>query len=336
MTGRTCTSNPGGISIRATNPLGLQNLALGGAFSGTGTGVGAAVAVNVLTITTKATIGNDADVDATGAISIAAESSLKSLDVFAEDVPLLGNITAMSVAVGGALSGGSAAVGGSVLVDVFTITTQASIGTSARINRDVTPGAGQDISVTATDTTEISSGAGGLGGSLGSAGVGAGIVVEVITKDVRAFIGQGADATAAGNVTITATSSEDILMIVASAGASSTAGVSASIVVVVLTVGARAYIESAAGTGTASTVLAGGDMTITASDTADKIELIAGGAAFGGSAGVGVSIVVFVKTTTVRAFIGLDDDPGHRPGPRRTRPRPRARASRRGARPASP
>ena len=49
-------------------------------------------------------------------------------------------------------------------------------------------------------------------------------------------------------------------------------------------------------------------MTIAASDSADKLELYAGGLAFGSSGGVGASIVVLVRTPVVRAFIGVDDD----------------------------
>ncbi|MEA3511109.1 MAG: hypothetical protein U9R51_06700, partial [Actinomycetota bacterium] len=299
------TSNPGGINMVASAPIGLQNIAFSGALGDTA--VGAAVGVNVLVIHTKAFIDTGADVDATGAINIDASASLSPMDMFEEDIPIIGNITVSSVVAGGALSGGDVAVGGSVLVDVFELETHAYIagGVNANLRVAGTPGQ-QHISVTAVDDTHLVNGAGGLGGSTGSVGVGAGVVVEVIVKDVRAYIGAGTDARADGNVTITGMSSETLLDIAASIAASNTAAISASIVVAVVTNGTRAYIESTSGNTTR--VLANGNMTIEATDTGD-IQLYAGGLAVSaGSAGVGVSTAILVKTSTTEAFIGSTVD----------------------------
>src|SRR5439155_26153157 len=164
-----------------------------------------------------------------------------------------------------------------------------------------TGGALQSVTVSAIDNTSVTNIAGALGLTTGSAGVGLGIVVEVILKDVRAYIGHSARVFAAAAVSIQATSTERILAIAASAGASPSGGVAGSIIVAVVLTGTRAYVESS--TGSASTVHAGGNMTIAASDSADKLELYAGGLAFGSSGGVGASIVVLVRTPVVRAFI---------------------------------
>ncbi len=298
-------TSTGNVTISANNAMGLQNLALSGALS-TSVGVGASVAVNVLTVNTKAYISN-ATVNATEQIIVSASSSLVPLDVFASDVPLIGNINVTSVVIGGALSDGDVAVGGSVLVDVFNIDTHAYIASGAQINQTATPGSNQSISITATDSTIVKNGAGGLGGATGSVGIGAGVIVEVINKDVRAYIGKVSTVNADANVAIQSTSFEEILNVAATIGASNTAGISASIIVVVLNNGSRAYIESEFGF--SSTVHAGGNMTISASDSADKVQLYAGGLAFGSSAGVGVSTSILVKTTVVRAFVGVDDDP---------------------------
>ena len=178
------------------------------------------------------------------------------------------------------------------------------------MNRDIVGGSGQTITLLASDTTRLVNGAGGLGGSTGNVGIGAGIVVGVITKDTRAYIGWGADVAAGGSISITSTSVEDLLNIAASIGASNSVGVSASIIVGVITVGSRAYISS--NSGAPSSVLAGGDLTIAASDDA-KIGFYAGGLAVGSSAGVGVSSATQVRNSTVLAFVGTEDDGNRKP-----------------------
>src|SRR5690606_18090835 len=125
----------------------------------------------------------------TGTISLDADSSLDPMELFEDDIPLIGNVEITSLDLGGAVSGdsGGVAVGGSAVVDVLTFTTTARIGDGAQINQDgLTPGADQSLSITASDTTKLAGGAGGLGGTLGNAGVGIGIAVHVVTKDTRA------------------------------------------------------------------------------------------------------------------------------------------------------
>ena len=130
----TITADAGGITMNASTPMAMQNVAASGALGDTA--VGAAVAVNVFTISTLATIGDDADIDASGAISLNALSSLDPMDLFEEDIPVIGDLAVTSVAVGGAVSGssGGVAVGGSVVVDVILTTTTARIGDRADIN----------------------------------------------------------------------------------------------------------------------------------------------------------------------------------------------------------
>ena len=77
-----------------------------------------------------------------------------------------------SVAVGGSAGGGDAAVTGSVVVDVISLTTQAWIGDGAQINQ-TTPsgGAPQTITVSAEDNTKLTNVAGALALTEGSAGI---------------------------------------------------------------------------------------------------------------------------------------------------------------------
>ena len=188
--------------------------------------------MSVISLTTTATIGSNATVNATEQITVEADASLGS--AVAITLPLVGDVSGMSFAAGGALSNGDVAIGGSVVVEIIAIVTTASIGSGAQVNQTATPGANQSIVVSASDTTEMLDGAGGLGASTGSVGIGAGIVVIVINKDVRASIGANANVKAARDITVEATPSEDLVAFAVSVGASTSAGVSASIIVVVL------------------------------------------------------------------------------------------------------
>ena len=297
--------------------MGLQNIAASAA-AGTKAAVGAAAAINIVTNTTEAFLDANAQSDATGATSITAHASYGPV-VAIIPIPLIGanvSLTLSSLAIAGGVSTGNAAVGGSVIVDVLTFHTHAYIGNGAKVNLNTTHGPNlhpnQSLTISATDDTAITNGAGGLGVAIGTAGIGIGIVVDVVNKDDQAYIGTSADVLMDGSVSISAITTEPVLLIAASAGGAGTVGIAGSIVVFVLdqgsdsTKGTRAFINAA------SIVHAGGSMTLVATDNADpandQTQLYAGGLAFGGTAGVGVSITTLVKTTTVDASIGAGSD----------------------------
>jgi hypothetical protein len=123
----------GDIGVVAQNAIGLQNLALSGAASRGGAAVGGAIVVNVFPeITTTAfidaTVIDQTQVDALGETKVSAKSYLKEAPGI--PVPIIGTLPKFSsVAVAGGASTGGAAVSGSVIVDVFIITTNASIAT---------------------------------------------------------------------------------------------------------------------------------------------------------------------------------------------------------------
>ena len=112
-------------------------------------------------------------------------------------VPVIGTLPAFSsVAVAGGASTGGAAVSGSVIVDVMFITTSASINAGTLINQHPErlsdrSGSGQTLKVLAQDDSSFTNIAGGLDFSTSGAGVGIGIVVDVIDKQVTATIGDG-------------------------------------------------------------------------------------------------------------------------------------------------
>ena len=185
-------TSTGAVSVAATAPLGLQSLALAGAFSQDGNAVGAAIVVNILRdvdtqafIDSDTTAGGTTHVDATGALSVTATASLAPI-VPDSGLDFLTFPAITSVAVSGGAGTGDAAVGVSPIVDVFFLKTKAYIGDGARINQaGALGGSGQTITVAAQDDTEIVNVAGALGATTGSAGVGLSIVVRSLRRRHR-------------------------------------------------------------------------------------------------------------------------------------------------------
>ena len=307
----------GGITVHATAFLGLQSLALAGGVSIGGTAVGASLVVNLLQdFTTSAFIdsgtgvGSITHADATGAIQVKAEAHLHPL----VPDPAVTKITfpaLMSVAVAGGAGTGNLSVSGSIVIDVWDLTTKAYIADGAQVNQTTAGGTGQTVEVSSIDDTDVVNVAGALSLSSSGAGVGIGLIVSVVNKDVRAYIGKSADVNSGGDVTIHATSTEDWDMIAVNGAASAnSAAVTGSIIVVVVNAGSgppgvSAYVDGAAGEG--SSVHSAQDVDVQASNTVDML-LLAGGLAFGSSAGIGVSAAVLVRTDRAKAWIGRDAD----------------------------
>ena len=182
------------------------------------------------------------------------------------------------------------------------MTTQAYIADGARVNQSTAGGAPQTIAINAEDDTKIVNVSGALALSEGSAGVAVSIIVEVIDRDVNAYIGKSARVSAGGDMTIQAKSKEELFELVVAGGASESAGVAGSILVLALNKAGShstsAYVDDYA------VVHAGGKLEISASDVADKLNLASGNVAIGGgSAGVGASVVVVVRDGVVDAAV---------------------------------
>ncbi|MGZ3438561.1 MAG: beta strand repeat-containing protein, partial [Polyangia bacterium] len=290
------------VDVEASQNIGLQNLAVAAALSTSGTAVGGAFVVNILpAVQTQAFIDAGAVVDAAKALTVKATSSINPI----VPDPKITKITlpaVSSIAVAGGAGGGDAAVTGSVIVDVFSITTQAWIADNAQINQSGPLGtSAQTIDVEVTDTTHLINVAGALALSEGSAAVGVSIIVDVIDKDVGAWIGKTAHVSAGGDMSVSASSTENLFELAVAGGASEGAAVTGSILVVVLneagTHSTTAFIDNGA------VVHAGGKVAVSASDAAD-LTLSSGNVAIGGgSAGVGASVVVLVRNGTVDAAV---------------------------------
>jgi hypothetical protein len=292
----------GNLNVNANTTLGLQTLAGGAAFNpGNGTVVGGSIAIAIMTgSSTKAFIEGNAD--AAGAMSITADTEFNPLTVV--HIPLINqDITLTTLAVAGGATTGDVGVAAAAAVNVFSVSTWAYIGPNAQINNDTqditaTPGA-QSLTIHATDNTTIRDLAGSLGLSSGSTGVGAGLDVNVITKDTRAYIGSNAMVSTNSFVTVMADATNDVVSVVANGTGGSDVGVSVGAAVYVFTsgTGTHAYIDSGAH------VTAGGDVSITATSPL-TIKLVAGSLGFGGTAGVGADNTTLVYNDTVEAYIG--------------------------------
>ncbi len=304
----------GGIGLSASNPMGLQALAASGAITTSGSGVGAGIIVQYVDTTTLAhidsSVAKPTTIDARGAILGSATTSISTLPApeLSSSLPDLPEFTA--VAIGAAAGGGDVAIGGSIIIDVVNRTTQAFLGDGAVVNQHIPTAAAQDLAFTASDQTTFIELAGAIALTTGSAGVGFALIVGVHNKDVRAYVGKNVTADVGGSVWLGATAGETFTEIAAGAGASGDAAVLGSFVVLIVNQGSsapgtRAYVDGGSAR-TATTLRARGSMTIAASDPVD-MTLFAGNIGGGGSAGVGVSPVVFVRTGIVDAFIAARD-----------------------------
>ena len=208
-------------------------------------------------------------------------------------------------------SGGeTAGVAGSVIVDVLGDKTMAHIDNGTRVNCAVadscanggTPSGTQGVAVSAMDTTHITSAAGQLTVG-GTAGVGAGVDVEVVSKDTEASIGNAGMMQAKGNVTVDATSSENVLSISVGGGFAGTVAVNVNVGVPVYSVTTRAFIADGTSPSDGAQVFAGGSVRVAADETL-SLNSIAGNISASGTAAVGAAVAVPVVTKNTDAYIG--------------------------------
>jgi hypothetical protein len=237
-------------------------------------GLGASATVSTTNKTVEASIGNGADVTATGDVDVTAQTS-DNLYLFA----------------GGGAYGESVGFMGSAVVNTITNTTEATVG-AATVS-------GDNVNVTASDTLNIIDGAGALSGS-SSAAIGAAGDVEVIGTSsnpltVTAAIAPNASVTASNNANVTATQSQSIVSVAVDGGASGDATVVGS--------GAVLNINTQTTAASNGNVGVGNVFDVNADRTGD-ITTVAGDLAISGNAGVGLSISFVDKTDSVDASIG--------------------------------
>ena len=200
-------------------------------------------------------------------------------------------------AVTGAASG-TASVTLSGEVSVHDTDTRAWIGDRSEVNPDNTGAHAQQSVLVAAGNDSFHLGIAGALSASGTVGVGVGADVAVMNHDTRAWIGADTLTHTRRDVSVLATSTQEVVSISASLGASGTVGVSGSVSVLSFDNTTWAWIGSGA------KVDAGGNLRVEASDDTDTT-LIAGTVALGlagGGVGGGVGVTVIDKDT--RAWIG--------------------------------
>ena len=203
-------------------------------------------------------------------------------------------------------AGGSVAVAVSAGVNVIDNDTRAYIGQNALVNDDTSTGNGdQSVNVAAGSDFAHIAFAGAIAG--GAVGVGPAASITVLSNTTEAYIGwdgavqnpQTANATAKArnDVLVAAHQTEDMLLVGIGFGGG-TVGIGAGVDVLSIDNDTRAAI------GPNSTVFAGGDVFVNASDITDFDVLSGGGGA--GLAGVGGAVGVTVVTKDTQAWIDSD------------------------------
>ena len=243
-------------------------------------GAGIANVTLVKNDTIASTIGNDATITTHGSTGLYFDATLP------EDVT--------SVAIGA--GGGGVGLAGAVTVNDWTDSTTASIGDGGSITAtgQITTG----ISVTASNTTQLTSSAAVV--AIAGVAVGVGVDIGIIGKTTTATLG-GSNDQADGDVIVKATSSEAINSIVAAATGSPDAALSGVASVDLLSATTQADIDSG------SSVTAQGNIQVAADESTQHLGLSGSANVSGGVSGGLVAVVpVFTKTTS--AFIGANSN----------------------------
>ena len=239
--------------------------------AGSFAGAGAAGAHSIAT-DTKAYIGNQADVEGTGAISVTAKDETK-----------------LTTAAGSGAASGNTGVGLTAAVEVVDKKVEASVGDGATVKGDALTVQAENTSESVTEAVGL-----GAGGTVGLAGAAS---ETFVTHKTDAHVGKGAKVTAANGAAILADSKFTQGAAAGSVGAAGTVGVGISNATVSMNAVTKAYADDGA-------VISGGKkVKIAADHTSDlTYATIAGGV--GGTAGVSGSVGVNVLTTETKAYAG--------------------------------
>ncbi len=265
-------TNASAVHVDAASTEHMTSIAAtlaGGA--GSFAGAGAAGAHSIAT-DTKAYIGNQADVEGTGAISVTANDETK--------------LTTMA---GSGAASGNTGIGLTAAVEVVDKKVEASVGDGATVK-------GDDLTVQAENTSESVTAAAGLGAG-GTVGLAGAASETFVTHKTDAHVGKSAKVSVAKGAEILADSKFTQGATAGSVGAAGTVGVGISNATVSMNAVTKAYADDGA-------VISGGKkVKIAADHTSDlTYATIAGGV--GGTVGVSGSVGVNVLTTETKAYAG--------------------------------
>ena len=200
--------------------------------------------------------------------------------------------------------GGSATVGvsGNAAVNIIDTETKAYTGESSALSADE---AGDGISITASDTTELHGGNGGA--AIGISGGGAGVAVGVtnLKKNTSAYADQNAKLDSKGQVAISAKNKEDIANVTVQVAGGAYAGLAGAVNVMNLSASTKAYTDTGVQINQANKASGryGGDISVKADHALKMTSAVGGAAASGGASGGAAVDVANIKTQT-NAYIG--------------------------------
>lgn len=239
--------------------------------AGSFAGAGAAGAHSIAT-DTKAYIGNQAEVEGTGAISVTASDETK-----------------LKTMAGSGAASGNTGVGLTAAVEVVDKKVEASVGDGATVKGDA-------LTVQAENTSDSTTTAAGLGVG-GTAGLAGAASETFVTHTTDAHVGKGAQVSAANGADILAHSNFTQRATAGSAGGGGTVGMGISNATVSLHAVTKAYADDGA-------VISGGNQVkISADHTTDlTYATFAGG--IGGTAGLSGNAAVNIIDTETKAYTG--------------------------------
>ncbi|RZJ07917.1 MAG: hypothetical protein EOO54_23130, partial [Haliea sp.] len=240
----------------------------------------------------------------TGSQTLVIKKNQVNAAGIALDMPSGNGAQITSVTAAGAGGGGDTGVKGAGAISLNFVRMNVSAyisntGSVGNVARSVTAGTG-DVIVMARDVSQVNSGAGALGLSLGkSTAVNASVGVNDIQNSVTAQINNAKVVATAGDVLVSAEESARIINVVVGASVSGGGTAFGGSIAVNL-------IENdiAAGIIAGSDVYAHGDVSVLAKDTA-SIATLAGNvsASFGGKAAIGAALAVNSIQDSVAALI---------------------------------
>lgn len=198
--------------------------------------------------------------------------------------------------------GGTVGVSGNAAVNIIDTETKAYTGKKSALSADE---AGDGISITASDTTELHGGNGGA--AIGISGGGAGVAVGVtnLKKNTSAYADQNAKLDSKGQVAISAENTEDIDNVTVQVAGGTYAGLAGAVNVTNLSASTKAYTDTGVQINQANKASGryGGDISVKADHALNMTSAVGGAAASGGASGGAAVDVANIKTQT-NAYIG--------------------------------
>jgi hypothetical protein len=265
------------VNITGQDSSTIESLAgsVGVSASGKATAaVAASIAVNYINNQTKAYI-NNSTVDATGAVTLNADSTA----------------TIKSLSASGAVTTGSAAVSGSFSINIIGGGTQAYINNNSNVK-------GTGINLSAKNNSSIESLAGNVAGA-GKGAVGISLAVNDLDNSIATYIDNSTVTASSNQINLTATSTANIDTVSVGGAGAGTAAVGGSVSVNNINTVTTAYIHNSSEN---KSITAEQQINITASDDSE-ISSIAGQVSAAGTAGIGASLSTNNLKNQVKAYI---------------------------------